>query len=405
MTRRWSVGLALFLLAFVGACQVLALISPFRELLVGARYLPENPLAVVLRAGSFFVPLSTQDAHAEAMRPWAWLPRVVAFGSLAVSVHLVGRALTASAGLTRAAVLGAAATLLAGGLAEVAGLAIATWRSAVLFERDTDLGPLSFTTGLSTVESFWTSDALFFSFWLSMLVAQALALCYFVSLAAQINQASGSIDSYSSAGGLTSIVAAAGLREPIVRDVPGVATKLAVLGITPVLAVAFLGGADRFTTPQSLSSVSLVDALADYVLYLKLRPIPPMGEFGQQVVTTEQWLISAALAALFIVVLWLLLRFVMAGYGSPERTSGVAVLVTAWGVTILVGAGIAVVDTVATSTAAAIVTPALESFFLRYLQGALVDGMRFGVAWGWLVGLMVLVGYKRIRIPAVALSS
>lgn len=144
-----------------------------------------------------------------------------------MSVYLAGRVLTASTGLYRPAVLGAAATLLAGGLAEVAGLAIATWRSAVLFERDTDLGPLSLTVSLSTVDSFWTSDALFFGFWVSMMAAPALVLCYIGWLAAKINQAPGLIVSYSSVGGFDSRVAAMGLREPIVRDVPGAATKLA----------------------------------------------------------------------------------------------------------------------------------------------------------------------------------
>lgn len=50
MSRRWSVGLVVFLLAFVGACQVLAgaLIPSLRELLVVARYLPEDSLAIVL---------------------------------------------------------------------------------------------------------------------------------------------------------------------------------------------------------------------------------------------------------------------------------------------------------------------------------------------------------------------
>jgi len=333
--------------------------------------------------GLLFVPLRHDDALAGAMRSWEWLPQLAFVGFLTVLFYLACRAVTLSMGCGRIALLLTGVVMLAGALADVTGLAIATWNFAKISPQDAESSPLR---SLNYVMSFWPSDALFLALWIGIQVSLATIVAFvlrWVFLASK--------------DGAASVRAVTG--DPRIRDVPGRATKLAVLGIMPVLAAAMVGGVDRFN-PDAVQRKSPLDyLLIDYIFSLRLRVTPPgRGNFDQADVAggSEKWLVPTAIAVIFVCVLWLVLRFVVVDLGSPPTVAGVTVVVIAWGVTVLVGAIVGLLD----STISAVLAQVLgrDSYFWYEAPVTLVKSMSFGVHWGWLVGLLVLLGYRGAHV-------
>lgn len=411
MSRRRSMVLAAYTLAIVGVIYALSLIPVFRQAFAAARY-RGDALTVVTRMGSFFVPLSSQDTLADEMRLWFWLPQLVFVGTLPVLVYFASRVITASMGYGRTALLLAGVIMLAGGFADLTGRAIATWRYALLTYQDTGLSSLELS--LYEVNIFWQPDALILSIWLGIQVGLiAIVLRQLRQrIPAMAHWAPELTGDGPSAGAIRPAPVGTEFYKTRVQDVPGLATKLATLGILPVLLASFAGGMNLYSSYPDYSGdldlrrSFLNTVLADFAFYLKLRSSPPTtGSFGYSesygTVTSGKWLLSVAIAVFFVALLWLVLRFVIARLDLHGAIPGAAVVFTAWGMTVLVGAFVGVLNDLLGSAPAQL-GEFKDSLLLYAGNLEMFDGMLFGVLWGSLVGLMVLLGYKRTRVPSTA---
>ncbi|MGH3789168.1 MAG: hypothetical protein ACRDRG_22030 [Pseudonocardiaceae bacterium] len=409
MSRRGSLILAAYALAIVGVIYALSLVPTVREVFAAVRY-RDDALAVVARMGSFFVPLAPQDSLADEMHPWMWLPQLVFIGSLTVLVYFAGRMMTASTSYGRIGLLLMGAVMLAGGLADMTGRAIATWRHAFLAYQDA--GSSALELSLYDVNIIWEPEALILSIWLGILMF--LATVVLRQRMPVVNHSSGSSGNDLTVGAVDPTSTSTGSHETRVQDVPGLASKLATLGIIPVLSASLVGGINLYSSYSDYSGdldlrrSFLNTVLSDFAFYLKLRSSPPTtGSFDYSesygTVAPGQWLLSGAIAMIFVAFLWLILRSVVASWGLPAVVPGATVVLAAWGMTVLVGAFVGVLDDLVGTAPTQLVDLNLD--LLSYDQDlALFDGMLFGVLWGWLVGLMVLLGYRRTRIPAAALT-
>lgn len=411
MSWSWSTFLAVYVLAIAGVIFAASLGPTIRRAFVAARY-HWDPLTVITRMGSFFTPLSaesTEDPLTKAMNSWMWLPQLVFLGSLTILVYLAGQMTIASIGYSRIVLPLLGAIMLAAGLADITGRAIATWRYTLLTY------PESMELGLYHVNIFWSPDVFILGIWLCILAIPGVILVHQVRRpgvillyqlrrrAAAISQATQPMesDSPADAGDHAPL---GDLRAPCVQRT---AAKLATLGIIPILVLSFIGGTNQYSSypyysgDLDLRKTFFNHVLSDFVFYLKLRSSPPVTEsFGYAdsygMVAPGKWLLSVAIVVIFVACLWLALRSILS---SPTAMPGGALFLASWGMTVLAGALVGTLDDLFNSEPAQLFT--LNFDLLSYNGNlALFDGMLFGVLWGWLVGLTVFLGYQQTRILA-----
>lgn len=383
MTRAWSVvvaaGSALclpgtYLVTFVPMVE--RVVRATRDPL-GYPELADQPAVVVARACAFFVARSGREPLEAALRGLTWLPVLVMFVLVAVLTYLAAR--NTVAGAAHAAALGAGAVLLAAAAGDAAGLLIAMIRYDPPQEyvgSDSETKEVIFRVART-----WDSEAIF----LGLLIAVAVALSLVVQRFAWR---------------MTKIAFQPREVTSRIRDVPGQANNLALFGLLPIAALAFLGGMDRFVSPENEQAYSLPNTLAEIALYPRVRPTaPPDREVGfEATLALEQWLPHTILGLVFLGVLWLLLRWVASGLPQPEG-SGIPALLVIWGTVVLAGALLAFADSAVMALLAGD-SPAkpLDRQFTSRLLENLPLGMRFGLAWGWLVGLIMLVAHRRSAV-------
>ena len=148
------------------------------------------------------------------------------------------------------------------GAGDVAGLVIT-------FARPVD--PLPDIPAGITLESLfnsWTSDALYLGFSLSLISALVCAFVWSLRRAVRVVRvylSSQETDTRTGAGD-----------DPSHRghscDIPHRCRDLGVIGLLPMVALAFIGGADAFVDPSR--GTTLAGAVSDLTLYPRLRPKP-----------------------------------------------------------------------------------------------------------------------------------
>jgi hypothetical protein len=383
MTRAWSLVVAAgAALAVLGA--YLFTLVPLVERMVraardpgGRLELDDHPALVAARACSFLVARSGWEPLAPALDGLHWLPILVLLVLVSVLTYLAAR--NAVAGSPHAAAVGAGAALLAAAAGEIAGLIIACLRyqSAPDYAepgRDFSAGAV-----VAVVWGKWTSDAVFLGLLLAIAVSVSLVL---QRLAWRVT-------------GLAFEPREIAAR---IRDVPGRAGNLALFGLIPIAALAFLGGADRFVAPEGPGTYSLTNEVAKIVLYPQVRPTaPPDRKVGfEATLAPEQWLPDTILGVVFLGALWLLLRLVVAGLPDGPGVSGFLLI---WGTVVLAGALLAFADSAVTALMAG---DSPDREFVRGLLKNLPLGVWFGAVWGWLPALIMLVAHRRTAVATTA---
>lgn len=375
MNRRWGVAASLLALFVVVLFQLIASTIAIHVSVAFVRA-ATNPL---VRVWSFFMPLTRGDIEMAPLRPW-WLGLrlsvvvlIVVFVYVSVGGHPV------ETGIARSIPLSLGAVMLAAGVGDVAGLAIAVFGGTSVAGEDHSVG------AGATIDS-WTSDADFSGFWLAVLIGLMVCLLEILRMMWKVFQDSTRGPSE---------------RPELVRDVPGRSSHLALLGVLPVTALAFVGGAGRFLHAGEEGPATASQMLGDAILYPRLRPKPPPAPNAGPLVRgpremiyghmDESWLAATIAAVVLLALLWLLLRFVVGGLRLPDSAGPGFVILAGWAVTVVAG-----------------VLTAFVHAAIHWTQGwrfgdtfviTLPMGMRFGVTWGWLVGLLVMVGHRRTSMP------
>ncbi|WNV85609.1 hypothetical protein [Umezawaea sp. Da 62-37] len=353
MRRAWGLSAALTA-ASTYACVYAAALLPLRiwTWAPAARSDVSAPALVYLHPLVQFVDLVAGEAYFEQLHGWEWLPRLVLAVALVAAVHLATRAV--AVGRVRVAVAQVGAVLLAAGIADLVTLAVVVARAD---------GEVGVAVALAQTRVFWAYDALFFGFLCSAVVVLGFFLQRLL---------------WAFAG--RPVEALADLPEPEHDDGPRGTADLALACSLPIVALALLGGAFAYSG-RSEQQIRLVDEAAELALHprLQLRPQVDLDAGFGEVVGAERWVPGSVSAVLSLVVLWSLLRWVLAGV-RPTAGGG-AVVVAVWGSVVVAGALAAGVDVVAFPS----------------LPADVPHAIRFGVLWGWLPAVIALVGLRRRR--------
>ncbi|MGI5205995.1 hypothetical protein ACQEU6_31030 [Spirillospora sp. CA-108201] len=344
----------------------------------------------VLRVISFFAPLTPNDSVAPHLAPWSWPLRIGVHLLTVALVYFVARSVTARTGLAGALLRWTSVVMLAFGAGEVAALTIVVLGGV----GDAAHIPLAIKIDLRTDHHFWPSDALFAGAGMSLWIGLPLAGLYLAYRLRGTKRPGDSPDVPARAVG----------------DLPGRARHVATVGVIPAVCLAFLGGATRFVSADARHRLSLPGALSDISLYPRLRPEPPPSAGDDWLAPgggrkpmdysgiTEGWPVSTAVALVFLVLLWLLLWKVVSGLETGARHGTLDAFLFGWSLVVLTGALTGLFhaalsrlnyDAVGFGTQVTLILP---------------FAMRFGVVWGWLVGLAVAFSYRRSR-PADAVAA
>ncbi|MCS7480472.1 hypothetical protein ACFFQW_33420 [Umezawaea endophytica] len=346
MGRTWAVSAALLAASTYACLYVAALVPlPIWAGASAARFDQRgDPPFVLLHLLVYFVDLTAREAYFRESHGWEWLPRLVLLVALVFATYLATRAVD----WPRVVVVQAGAVLLAAGVADLVGLAVVLVRSDAVGDLAVDLA----RSGI-----FWTYDALFFGFLCAATVVVGACLLRL---------------SWTATGRRSDALA------PETGGGPGRTGNLALACVLPVVALALLGGASSYSG-KSEQEVRLADEVAGVVLHprLQLRPQDdPEAGFGE-VVGADRWVPGSLVAVLSLVVLWVLLRWVLAGVRTTAGPA--AVLIAVWGVVVVASTVGGVVDALAFP---------LSSF-------AVPHATRFGVLWGWLPAVIAVIGLRR----------
>ncbi|MEV0660290.1 hypothetical protein ACIBI3_01535 [Actinomadura luteofluorescens] len=342
----------------------------------------------VLRVFSFFAPLTPNDSVSPHLAPWIWPLRLGVYLLTIGLVYLAALSVTARTGHVGALLRWTSVVMLAFGAGEVTALAI-----VILGDLDdAERVSLAVEIDVRSGHQFWTSDALFAGVGMSLWVGLPLAGLHLVH---RVRQAKRPGDG-------------SGVLATTVGDLPGRARHVATVGIIPAVCLALLGGSTRFVSSDAGHKLSLPEALSDLSLYPRLRPKPPPDALddwlapggGRKLMEysdiTESWPVSTAVALVFLVLLWLLMWKAVSALETGARHGTLHAFLFGWALVVLTGA--------------------LTGLFHAALTRLTYDGiglggqvtlilplaMRFGVVWGWLVGLAVALSYRRSRPPAAA---
>lgn len=382
MKRSWSIAAAVSAAGCLSFTQwqTSAHIPPH---LTAFRY-GDDPVA---RVFSFFAPLTPTDAVSPYLAPWIWPLRLGVYLLVIALVYLTARSITARAGHIGALLRWTSVVMLAFGAGEVAALAIVITRGRT----DPPGFSLAILIDGRSDHHFWASDALFAGFGMSLWVGVPLAGLHLAHRKRQAKRPGGTSD----------------LLARTLGDLPGRARHVATAGIIPALCLAFIGGATKFISFNK-NRVSLPEALSNMSLYPRLRPKPPPNAVDDWLAPKdgdrwmvysglqEGWPVSTAVALVFLVLLWLLLWKVVSGMEPGARHGTLSAFLFGWSLVVLTGALTGLFH-------AALSRPADDGVgFGTWVTLILPFAMRFGVVWGWLVGLAVGFSYRRSRIPAAA---
>ncbi|NDU76683.1 hypothetical protein GWI34_29255 [Actinomadura sp. DSM 109109] len=377
MRRSWSIAAA----ANAAGCL------SFAQWLVGAAVTPTMTAfrygdAPVPRIFSFFAPMTPNDTVGPHLQPWLWPLRVAVYLLAAALVYLATRSVTTGTGLTGAVLRWTSVVMLAFGAGEAAALAIVIAGAA----GDPAGIPLEVVIDTRWSRQSWPSDALFTGAGMAAWIGFSLAGLYLAHRRWHPRPP-----------GAPATIAAA---------MPGRARHVATVGVIPAVCLAFAGGATPFVSARK--GISLHGALSNISLYPRLRPEPPPTATDDWLAPAgsprpmdysgirESWPVSTAVALVFLALLWLLLWRVVSGMDRQSRHGTLHAFLFGWSLVVLTGA--------LTGLFHALLTRLTSDFggFGTHLTTILPAAMRFGVAWGWLVGLAVAFSYRRSRPPAEA---
>ncbi|MBQ0993114.1 hypothetical protein [Micromonospora sp. H61] len=183
---------------------------------------------------------------------------------------------------------------------------------------------------------------------------------------------------------------------PLIGDVRGRGANLALAGVLPVLVLILINGTQAVR--DSYSGRGFLALLSVFLSRPALSPPPRVRDDVEYRLTQEidpnplsmdVWVHRSVLALALLVVLWLLLRALLAGL--PNSGHRLGLVVVCWGATIAAAALTATSDVLvdcAISNSPTGCAP-WESLGLQ-----LTSSLRFGAAWGWLVALPVLLARR-----------
>ncbi|MFI6783123.1 hypothetical protein [Micromonospora sp. NPDC050276] len=348
----------------------------------------------------FFAPLDSMTAPVmdAAIQPLRWAVILL----VAVSTYLACGLVTRQTHPFTAAVTGAAAALTATAVAD-----LLWWATLVVRVHTAPAGwyaneALDHSTLLASAHltlSGWTSDALFLG-WIvagvnaSLVGGARLAMMLMDRLDEDTDE-----DEDEDQEPIDETAPAAPV--PLIGDVRGRGANLALAGVLPVLVLLLINGTHAVW--DSYSGRGFLGLLREFLYRPALSPPPRTRDDVEYRLTHETesnplsmdvWVHRSVLALALLLVLWLLLWVLLAHLPSSGHRLGLVVV--CWGITIAASALTATSD-VLVDCAVLTDSPAGCAPW-ESLSAQLTSAMRFGAAWGWLVGLPVLLA-RRILAP------
>jgi hypothetical protein len=343
----------------------------------------DNP---VFRVFSFFAPMTPNDAVGPHLAPWIWPLRLGVYLLTAALVYLTARSVTARTSLVNALLRWTSVVMLAFGAGEVAALTIVILSGA---DHVSGVSP-AILIDTRWDRHFWSSDGMFAGVGMSLWIGLPLIGLY---TAHRVWRARLPGDTPGALG-------------RAVGDLPGRARHVATVGVIPAVCLALVGGATPFVSPGD-GRISLPKALSNISLYPRLRPKPPPNvvddwlapKDGEKLMLysgiSESWPVSTAVALVFLVLLWLMLWKVVSALEPGARHGTLYAFLFGWSVIVLTGALTAIFHAALSRlTNDGIGVGAQVTLILPF-------AMRFGVVWGWLVGLAVAFSCRRSGRPAL----
>ncbi len=363
MTRFWSLvagfGAALWLVLLYPA----ALLFPFDDRVLSPYSLAaqSEPVTAFIRVILFLPGVSGESVRLEN-RGSGWLVVLALLVFLGTVTYLATRAV--AGGWVRGAVAVAGAVLLAGALADV----VAMLAAVVYLDWE-------WTAALHTFDLSWQPDAAFFGLLFALPTVLLLAFWWWIRRISPLAL-------------LKPELAAA--RVPFVADrrlVGRGARQLATWGVLPLALLAFLGGG--LANYAGDRPGTLLEEVVGFTFYLRLRPTAPSDPSPfADTLAPELWLPPSILAVVFLLCVWALLGWFVAGFAvRGQHVGGPAVVIAVWAAVMVVCVLMAVLDAT------------VSQFWSERTVGAnLIDALsrstRFGALYGWLAGLAVLVAHR-----------
>ncbi|MBM0231050.1 hypothetical protein JNW91_03650 [Micromonospora sp. STR1_7] len=391
-------------LAAVGAILMYLVVTAKLRSMPGPFTIPRTAVdfpTLVVKGVAFFAPLDPMTAPMmDAVTPQI---RWVVILLIGVSTYLACGLVTRRTHPFIAAMTGAAAALTATAIGD-----LLWWATFVVRVHTAPTGwyaneALDHSTLLASAHltlAGWTSDALF----LGCLVAGTNAsLVGSVSLARllldRLNKATDEDegeDEEEDAVDDTDEDPEPTARVPLIGDVRGRSANLALAGVLPVLVLLLINGTRAVW--ESYAGRGFLGLLREFLYRPALSP-PPLvrddvgyrltHEIEPNPLSMDLWVHRSVLALALLVLLWLLLRALLAGL--PNSGHRLGLVVVCWGATIA-AAGLTATSDVLVDCAVSHSPTGCAPW--QSLGVQLTSSLRFGAAWGWLVALPVLLARR-----------
>ncbi|RAO12356.1 hypothetical protein [Micromonospora noduli] len=364
---------------------------------------------LVAKGVAFFAPLDPMTAPMmDAVTP---LIRWVVILLIGVSTYLACGLVTRRTHPFIAAMVGAAAALTATAIGD-----LLWWATLVVRVHTAPTGwyaneALDHSTLLASAHltlTGWTSDALFLGCLLagtnaSLVGCTSLAILLLNRLNTDTDdgedEAQDAVDDEGDGGGdgeAQDAVVDNQARVPLIGDVPRRSANLALAGVLPVLVLMLVNGTQAVW--DSYSERGFLALLRVFLYRPALSPPPRVRDDVEYRLTHEielnplsmdVWVHRSVLALALLLVLWLLLRALLAGL--PNSGHRLGLVVVCWGATIAASALTATSDVVVDCASSDSPTGCAP---WQSLGLQLTSALRFGAAWGWLVALPVLLARR-----------
>ncbi|MEW2145678.1 hypothetical protein AB0869_22990 [Micromonospora vinacea] len=185
-------------------------------------------------------------------------------------------------------------------------------------------------------------------------------------------------------------------RVPLIGDVRGRGANLALAGALPVLLLMLINGTHAVW--ESYSGRGFLGLLREFLYRPALSPPPRTRndveyrlthEIEPNPLSMDVWVHRSVLAIALLLVLWLLLWALLASL--PNAGHRLGLVVVCWGATIAASALTATSDVLVDCAVSDSPTGCAP---WESLGQQLTSALRFGAAWGWLVGLPVLLARR-----------